>query len=71
MTKLNKGHLHEAIDRIHVIQSNIETHLQEHPVFDKSINKNGSEKLNKVQILLGELYQKIGATITHSTPPTE
>ena len=61
--KINKGHLNEGLDRIHVIQSNIQTHLQEHPVFDKSINPEMAKKLEKVQILLGELYQEVGGNL--------
>lgn len=57
--KVNKGHYHEATDRIHVVQSIIEDHLQRHPAFKK--NKGWAKKLEDVQDIMGELYQLAGA----------
>lgn len=63
MENINNGHLHEAIDRLHVIQCNIETHLQNHSVFDKKLNPEWSKELNKVQDILGNLYQNISSKL--------
>lgn len=50
---------HEALDRTHVICSNINDHLIQHPVckLDKEINS----KVESALTLLYEAYQIIGA----------
>lgn len=57
--QLNKSHYHEATDRIFLIQCVIDDHLQKHPVFKKE--KEWAKQLEKVQDILGELYQLTGA----------
>jgi len=56
--KIDKFHKHEVLDRIYVIQSNINDFLVEHPVIksDKKMKK----KLEKVQSILGNIYQEVG-----------
>ena len=61
--KINNGHLIEAADRVYCIQCNVESFLQDHPVFDEKVNKERAKKLKKVQKLLGELYQELGSSI--------
>ena len=56
--KINKGHYHEAIDRIAVMQNNIEDNLRNHPLINKK--KKYFKKIDKVQKILSELYHKIG-----------
>ncbi len=55
---LNEGHYHEMLDRLHVVCSNIEDHLLQHPVckVDKEITVLVDEALNK----LAEAYQITG-----------
>ena len=56
--KINKGHYHEAVDRIIVTQQNIESNLRNHPlIYNK---KKYYKKIDKVQMILSKLYQKIG-----------
>lgn len=56
--KLNPGHYHEMMDRLHVIMSNIDDHLLQHPVakVDKKLNSH----LNKALEELWQAYQIAG-----------
>jgi len=56
--KLNPGHYNEMMDRLHVIMSNIDDHLLQHPVakVDKKLNSH----LNKALEELWEAYQITG-----------
>jgi hypothetical protein len=56
--KLNPGHYHEMMDRLHIIMENINDHLIQHPVakVDKKINSH----LNKALEELWEAYQLTG-----------
>jgi hypothetical protein len=56
---LDRFHYHEAMDRTYMIQSNVETFLVEHPVYDA--NKKLRKKADKVSTLLAELYLEISA----------
>jgi len=56
--KIDKFHKHEVLDRIYVIQSNIEDFLIGHPVIQS--DKKMREKVEKVQNILRSIYQKIG-----------
>jgi hypothetical protein len=47
------------MDRTYMIQSNVETFLVEHPVYDA--NKKLRKKADKVSTLLAELYLEISA----------
>lgn len=57
--KLNPGHWHEATDRTLCVMDIVESMLQVHPAiaFTPALKK----KVQKVQDLLGEIYQKAGA----------
>lgn len=52
--EINSGHYHEILDRCHVISSNIDDHLIDHPGMTKEMN----EKCVKVQEILYEIYNK-------------
>jgi hypothetical protein len=56
--KLNPGHYHEIMDRLHIIMENINDHLIQHPVakVDKKVNSH----LNKALEELWEAYQVTG-----------
>lgn len=56
--KINPGHYHEMMDRLHVIMSNIDDHLIKHPVakVDKELNLH----LNKALEELWQAYQIAG-----------
>ena len=56
--ELDSYHYHEAMDRIHVIQSMIDDHLIQHPVF-KLENKQ-RKLIEDAQLLIAEAYQQIG-----------
>ena len=58
MPKINNGHVHELLDRTHVIARNIELHLLEHPLTDTD-----NELYDLIFNILKEmanLYQVIG-----------
>jgi len=57
--KLNSGHYHEMMDRLHIIMSNIDDHLLQHPVakIDKKLNLH----LNKALEELWNAYQVAGS----------
>lgn len=58
--EINEGHYLELMDRIHVIASNIETHIMEHPLLknmdDKKLNKN----LHSTLLGIYNAYQRVG-----------
>lgn len=56
--ELNDGHIHEAIDRIHVATIYLQNALAEHALID-SVDEFQSE-VQKVIDTLSELYQLIG-----------
>ena len=51
--KINKGHYHEAIDRIAVMQNNIEDNLRNYPLINKK-----KKFLIKLIILCINIFQK-------------
>jgi len=57
--KLDKFHYHEMLDRLHVIQSIIDDHLQQHPV--AKIETDVKELISEAQDKLSEAYQIIGS----------
>lgn len=57
--KLNAGHWHELTDRTLCVMDIIDTMLQGHPTISQSATL--KKKLEKVQDLLGEVYQEAGA----------
>lgn len=58
MDKLDKYHYHELLDRLHVIMSNIDTHLTQHPVLELETEVNNL--VEEAQTKLWEAYQLIG-----------
>ena len=56
--KINPGHYHEMMDRLHVIMSIIDDHLLQHPV--AKANKNIDSLLNKALEELWDAYQIAG-----------
>jgi len=58
MSKPDKYHYHEFIDRTHCIQAMIEELVQFHPVTDK--HKELRKLVEKAQKKLGEAYQLCG-----------
>ena len=56
--KINPGHYHEMLDRLHVIMSNIDDHLLQHPV--AKANRNVSSLINYALENLWEAYQLTG-----------
>lgn len=57
--KLTKEHYHEFIDRMHVITSNIDTHIIQHPIC--KLDKEICTKVEKAMDLLYEAYQLGGS----------
>lgn len=58
--KLDAFYYHEAIDRTDLIRSIIEDYLAKHPVIKK--HPSFTEKVNRVQDILGDLYGQISNT---------
>jgi hypothetical protein len=56
--KLNPGHYHEMMDRLHIIMENINDHLIQHPV--AKVDKKVNAKLNTALEELWEAYQLTG-----------
>ncbi len=56
--KLNSGHYHEMMDRLHIIMENINDHLIQHPV--AKVDKKVNIKLNTALENLWDAYQITG-----------
>ena len=56
--KLNPGHYHEMMDRLHIIMENINDHLIQHPV--AKVDKKLNAKLNTALENLWDAYQTAG-----------
>ena len=61
--KLNKGHIHEIVDRLDVERNNIQSNLLDHAYLSHKKNKKLRKKTEKAQRLLGKIYQKIAKTL--------
>lgn len=59
--KLDKFHYHEVLDRTHMIRNIIDNELYNHPAISKKMKKH----IDKVQILLGKVYQLAGSRRDH------
>jgi hypothetical protein len=59
MGKLDKYHYHELLDRSYCVMNIIEEMLIKHPVTKK--HKKLRKKIEKAQMIIGEVYQEIGA----------
>jgi hypothetical protein len=55
--KLDKFHYHEILDRISIIQSQIDDFVGNHPVVTR--NKKYIKQINKAQKELGKVYQSV------------
>jgi len=56
--EINDGHYLELLDRTHVLISNLELHLLQHPLALKK--KKIYKKLEAAGLLLADVYQDIG-----------
>ena len=56
---VNKGHYFEVMDRVHIIQCNIDDFVNEHPAIDKPGIEEAliKRQIEEVQDLLTEVYQ--------------
>ena len=57
--KLDKFHYHEMLDRLHVVMSMIDDHLQQHPVAKIEIEI--KDLISEAQDKLFEAYQIVGS----------
>lgn len=55
LPELDKFHYHELLDRLHVTMSNIDDHLQQHPV--AKLNTDIKDLISEAQDKLWEAYQ--------------
>ena len=56
--ELDKFHYHEMLDRLHVVMSMIDDHLQQHPV--AKIETKIKDLISEAQDKLWEAYQLVG-----------
>jgi hypothetical protein len=56
--KLDKYHYHEMLDRLHVVMSMVDDHLQQHPV--AKIELEIKDLISEAQDKLAEAYQLVG-----------
>lgn len=56
--KVDEFHYHEVLDRLHVIMTNIDTHIVEHPVMEKHTELR--KKTNDAIDILWDVYQEVG-----------
>jgi hypothetical protein len=54
--RLDKYHLHELLDRLHIMQNIWESTIQNHPACETLMK----DKAETVQVLIGRCYQAIG-----------
>jgi hypothetical protein len=59
--QINDGHYLELMDRLHIVMSNIDDHILNHPLTD--INEDVKSKIDESLTLLFEAYQLIGNKI--------
>ena len=59
--EINDGHYLELMDRLHIVMSNIDDHILNHPLTD--INEDVKSKIDESLTLLFEAYQMIGNKI--------
>ena len=56
--EINDGHYLELMDRLHIVMSNIDDHILNHPLTE--INEDVKSKIDESLTLLFEAYQLIG-----------
>ena len=59
--EINDGHYLELMDRLHIVMSNIDDHILNHPLTE--INEDVKSKIDESLTLLFEAYQLIGNKI--------
>jgi hypothetical protein len=59
--EINDGHYLELMDRLHIVMSNIDDHILNHPLTE--INEDVKSKIDESLTLLFEAYQMIGNKI--------
>lgn len=59
--EINDGHYLELMDRLHIVMSNIDDHILNHPLTE--INEDVKSKIDESLTLLFEVYQMIGNKI--------
>jgi|688.fasta_scaffold2742917_2 hypothetical protein len=59
--EINEGHYVELLDRTHVLISNLELHLLQHPLALKK--KKIYKKIEAAGLLLADVYQDVGHLI--------
>lgn len=57
--EINDGHIHEALDRIHVSMEYLDTALKGHPLL-ASVSEFDNE-INRAIEILADLYQRVGS----------
>jgi len=58
--QINEGHYLEVMDRLHVITSNIESHLVNHILVSRLGDTELTELLHKTVTSLYDAYQRVG-----------
>lgn len=58
--KLTEFDYHEVLDRLSIVQDNLNDHILEHQIFKSSKNEEVKEILEKAGRLLFKAYQRIG-----------
>jgi len=56
---LDDGHVHEVVDRLHVVICTIEDHIESHPLVQAIPSIHG--KIERATALLADAYQEAGA----------
>jgi hypothetical protein len=59
--EINDGHYLELMDRLHIVMSNIDDHILNHPLTE--INEDVKSKIDESLTLLFEAYQMVGNKI--------
>jgi len=58
--KINEGHYLELMDRLHVVGSNFENNILNHPLTETLDDKEFQEHLHKALSHIYDAYQKVG-----------
>jgi hypothetical protein len=59
--EINDGHYLELMDRLHIVMSNIDEHILNHPLTE--VNEDVKSKIDESLTLLFEAYQMVGNKI--------
>ena len=66
MSDFDKGYIHEALDRCHVICSNIDDHLLAHPAVKRYAEIEAL--INAGQSMIAQAYQELGSLLIEDEP---